>query len=135
MNSVDSLLLSLERSGGYAVLVGLTLAGVFWLARHQISEQAKRSREREVRELTRHTEELQRISEFVQREGHHAEEHREDKQQLIAVVKANTQSMTSLAEMVRTSIDIQRQTNERLIELDKHLALEQATRKEEKQEK
>jgi hypothetical protein len=120
---VDGLLVALERSGGYAALVGLTLVGVFWLARHQISEQTKQSRERESSELARHTAELSRISEYVQREGLSAAEHREDKRQLIAVVKANTESMTALAEVVRTSIEMQRQTNERLIALDKYLSV------------
>ena len=127
---MDGLLAALERSGGYAALNGLILVGVFWLARHQISEQVKRSREREVETTAHHSEEIRRVIEFLDREGQNAADHRSDKTQLIAIVQANTESQTALAELVRASIEMQRQTNERLIELDKHLTIEHAARKE-----
>lgn len=113
--------MSLERSGGYAALVGLILIGVFWLARQQISEQARRSGERETAAARRHAEEIDRVSEFLARERISSAEHRQDKQLLIEVVQANTQAETALAELVRSSIDLQRQTNERLISLDRYL--------------
>jgi hypothetical protein len=119
---LDGLLGALERSGGYAALNGLILVGVFWLARHQISEQVKRSREREVEATAHHADEMRRVIEFLDREGQNAADHRSDKTQLIAIVQANTESMTALAELVRASIEMQRQTNERLIALDKYLS-------------
>lgn len=113
--------MSLERSGGYAALVGLILIGVFWLARHQISEQAQRSSDREEATARRHAEEIERVGEFLARERMSSAEHRQDKQLLIAVVQSNTEAETALAELVRSSIDLQRQTNERLIGLDRFL--------------
>ena len=59
-----------------------------------------------------------------------AADHRSDKTQLIAIVQANAESQTALAELVRSSIEMQRQTNKRLIALDKHLTVENAARKE-----
>lgn len=108
VDDVDIFFKSLESSGGYAILAGAVLGGVFWLARQVIQSTAQRAKEREG--LTR-----QDFAAQLERERANRAAIEGMTDRVITALDGNTK-------VIATVIETTRETNDRLEALDRHLA-------------
>lgn len=114
VTDITGILGAIERSGGYAAILGLVLLIGFWLTRRFMADQRSAAAEREAMMQRRLDAELARSRSNL-------EEHRSDKALLIGVVQENSKANAALAGAVDKMANIQAQTNQRLIDIDKHL--------------
>lgn len=105
---MDAFLGSLESSGGYAILAGSVLVGVFWLAKYVIDGATARNKERETETTRRFDEQMAR-----ERAGREAIGSMTDR--VITALDGNTK-------VIATVIEVTRETNGRLEAIDKHLS-------------
>jgi hypothetical protein len=101
---MESVIESLESSGGYAIILGAVIVGIFMLAREWISHQAKRT------------------DEEIARERANADAYRSLAGQVTDALQGNTRALTTLVETIRPM-------QETLTRIDRHLLL---TNKQEK---
>jgi hypothetical protein len=94
---VEEALKSLESSGGYAILLGLMLVGIFYLAQRYVDTAAKRSAARE--ERTRAEFAIQ-----LEHERQNAQNYQSTTERMIDVVEANTGAITTLVETIRPMV-------------------------------
>lgn len=98
---------SLESSGGYAVLMGAVLVGVFWLARDIIRAAIQRNQEREAEMVRRFDEQLAR--------------ERADRGTLEGMTDRVIMALDGNTRVIATVIEVTRETNSRLETIDRHL--------------
>lgn len=109
MTPVDAPFLNnLANSGGYAVLLGVVLLAVFYLARQQLESQAERAT---VREERIHAE----AKRAIEREARMSEEYKAITERMIDVVERNTSAHSVTLEVLRTITD-------QMARLDAHLS-------------
>lgn len=107
---MGEVLSSLESSGGYAILAGMVLIGLFWLSRTTIDGATQRNKEREV-------EALRRFDAQMARERSDRDHIAEMTNRMITALDGNTK-------VIATVIEITRETNNRLETIDRHLSKE-----------
>ena len=107
---MDAALKSLESSGGYAILLGVVIVALFYLARGWMNDQAKRSQEREVQNKVDFQSQLEH-------ERQYAQSNREMTERMISVVEGNTGAITTLVETIRPMSDT-------LVRIDRHMGIE-----------
>lgn len=105
--SMDTVLGELSRSGGYALLLGVVILGLFYLAQRWMDSTTKRAAEEKAEADAQHKDELSR-------EVRNAEAYRETTNRMTEVVQGNTVAITTLIETVRPMQDT-------LTRIDKHL--------------
>lgn len=98
---------SLESSGGYAILAGAVLVGLFWLAKQVIGDAVARNREREA-EMNR------RFDEQMNRE-------RADRGTIEGMTDRVIMALDGNTKVIATVIEVNRETNSRLEAIDRHL--------------
>lgn len=104
---MESALKSLESSGGYAILLGIVLVGLFYIFLRWSEEQAKRGQERE----------LAMRSDYAERVEHSqqvADAYRDMTDRMIAVVQGNTEALAGVLETNRA-------IGEALSRIDRHI--------------
>jgi len=106
---MDEALKSLESSGGYAILLGLVILGVFYIAREWQKEMVARSQARET--LTRQDFQTQ-----LERERANQDMIASMATRMIEALDGNTRVIATITEVVRD-------TNVRLEAVDRHFAL------------
>lgn len=116
---MEAALKSLESSGGYAILLGVVIVALFYLARGWMNDQAKRSQERE----TQNKEDFQSQ---IEHERQYAQSHREMTERMISVVEGNTGAITTLVETIRPMSDT-------LVRIDRHMGVETKATSQRKQ--
>lgn len=104
---MEDVLGKLADSGGYALLLGVVILGLFYLAQRYMDSTAKRAAEEKQQVETAHKQE-------IEREVRNAESYRETTSRMTDVVQGNTVAITSLIETVRPM-------TETLTRIDKHL--------------
>lgn len=107
---MDTFLGALASSGGYALILGAALTGVYWLAQQIITASTQRNQEREAENLRRFDEQLAR--ERIDREALEGMTNR-----VITALDGNTR-------VIATVIEVTRETNRRLEAIDRHLPKE-----------
>jgi len=105
---METFLSSLESSGGYAILAGGVLMGLFWLSKHTIDGSIQRNREREI-------EMVRRFDEQIVRERANRESIEGMTDRVITALDGNTT-------VIATVIEVTRETNGRLEAIDKYLS-------------
>ena len=107
---MEAALKSLESSGGYAILLGVVILALFYLARGWMSDQAQRSADREA----------QNKNDFqsqIEHERLAAQSQRDMTERMIKVVEGNTGAITTLVETIRPM-------SETLVRIDRHMGVE-----------
>lgn len=104
---MPDVLKSLEPSGGYAILLGVVIVGLFWLTQRWVDTMAKRSVDREE---WLHAEHIVQI----ERERQNTQCYRETTERVIGAIDRNTIIITTMVEIVRSLSDTMQR-------LDKHI--------------
>jgi hypothetical protein len=98
---------SLESSGGYAILAGAVLVGMFWLSREVIHGAIQRNQERE--------------AEMIRRFDAQMERERLDRETIQGMTDRVILALDGNTRVIATVIEVTRETNERLEAIDRHL--------------
>lgn len=104
---METIIKSLESSGGYAILTGVMIVGVFYLARGWMADQVARQKEREAQIYADNSEQLEHERSTTQ--NYHAMNER-----MISVIEGNTGAITTLVETIRPM-------SETLMRIDRHM--------------
>lgn len=107
---METIVKSLETSGGYAVLAGLMMLGFFYIFRGWVADQAIRQAEREA--LIRNDN-----AENMEHERATSENYRAMNERMIHVIEGNTGAITTLVETIRPM-------NETLARLERQMGVE-----------
>ena len=107
---MEEALKSLESSGGYAILLGLMLVGIFYLAQRYVDGVTKRSAVREERARSEFAMQLEH-------ERQNAHSYQATTERMIDVVEGNTGAITTLVETIRPMTAT-------LARIDSHIARE-----------
>lgn len=104
---MEAALKTLESSGGYAILFGIFLLGLFYLLKQAMAEQGRRSSEREAQIRADNVETLER-------ERGTTKNYHDLTDRMIDVVEGNTGAITTLVEAIRPMSDT-------LVRIDRHM--------------
>ncbi len=99
---------SLESSGGYAILAGAVLAGLFWLSKQMINGSIQRNRERE--------------ADMVRRFDEQAARERADREAIGGMTDRVITALDGNTRVIATVTEVVRDTNGRLEAIDRHLS-------------
>lgn len=105
---MENVLGQLAESGGYALLLGVVILGLFYLAQRWMDSTAKRSAEDKAAAEVSHKAELER-------EIRNAEGYRETTNRMTSVVEGNTVAISTLIETVRPIRDTLERVDKKLL--------------------